>query len=327
MFSQNLEWFKERPGIKLIPDIKDGYICPICINTFQESDLQSDSENQLTIEHVPPDSLGGKPIILTCKKCNSKSGHSLDKNLYDLLLLWDFNSFLPNSKTNTKFELNGNKVNGIINIDEKGTWKINIRTKYSNPNETKPFMEGMFPPRTIFNPVLHPDKMLGSEIKTSKFSFGVKNNINIKHAEVATLRIAYLYAYTVFGNSLLVNTSLGKVRKQILNPDEDILPRPFWINYNFTDEWDGINFIREPKDLKCLLIVFTLKTKSKSRKFAIALPGPTSPDVNIYENIRKAIGKDKGFENITIDHIANEDFLKNKSDTFAFIEYWKGLGD
>jgi hypothetical protein len=324
-YSQNLEWLKENPKIKLIPDYKDGYICPICTNMFNTSDLSDQSNNQLTIEHVPPESLGGKPKILTCKKCNSKSGHELDNQLQKKLLQWDFNSFLPNSKINTQFELNGNKVNGNVDIYKDGVWKMNFRTQHSNPKEVGPFLKNLFPAKTIHNPLFNHNKIFDNQNLSQKFSFSKKDNINVRYVEVATLRIAYLYAYSTFGNSLLLNPSFTKVRQQIMNPQEIILPRPYWIQYDFSDEWVGVNFIREPKELRCLLVVFNLKTKSKTRRFAIALPGPNEPGIEIYNNISKKLGTKGEFQNVTIDHIADDNFIKNKTDTFAFQEFWNGL--
>src|SRR4051812_31357623 len=97
-YSQNLEWFKNHPEIKFKPDFSNGCMCPLCLDIFFEGDLDSNIENPLTLEHVPPASLGGKGRLLTCKKCNSISGHDLDAHLLNRLLEMDFHSFLPNAK-------------------------------------------------------------------------------------------------------------------------------------------------------------------------------------------------------------------------------------
>ena len=73
LFSQNLEWVKDHPAISFIPDFSSGYICPLCFDVFFEKDLDKISTNPLTLEDIPPASLGGKPKTLTCKKCNSRS--------------------------------------------------------------------------------------------------------------------------------------------------------------------------------------------------------------------------------------------------------------
>lgn len=54
------------------------YLCPISMVGFMKDSLQN---GRLTIEHVPPESLGGKPLVLTSKEVNSKDGHTSDKKL------------------------------------------------------------------------------------------------------------------------------------------------------------------------------------------------------------------------------------------------------
>src|SRR5215468_4293204 len=53
------------------------YLCPICATAFPQSALLTD-DPELTREHVPPESVGGKVIALTCKCYNKTAGHSTD---------------------------------------------------------------------------------------------------------------------------------------------------------------------------------------------------------------------------------------------------------
>lgn len=45
------------------------YVCPLCLHGF---DL--DSHLSLTFEHVPPRSVGGSTLALTCLQCNGSAG-------------------------------------------------------------------------------------------------------------------------------------------------------------------------------------------------------------------------------------------------------------
>jgi hypothetical protein len=69
-------WF--RSGVHaincLIDDFGDQYVCPLCLRPFDHTALHT----ELTIEHVPPESLGGKELVLTCRDCNSHAGHTID---------------------------------------------------------------------------------------------------------------------------------------------------------------------------------------------------------------------------------------------------------
>jgi hypothetical protein len=53
------------------------YVCPVCLNAFSEHAL---IQKILTREHVPPRSLGGMRLALTCKGCNSGAGHNADSH-------------------------------------------------------------------------------------------------------------------------------------------------------------------------------------------------------------------------------------------------------
>jgi hypothetical protein len=53
----------------------DAYVCPLC---QVQLDVAALGRGQLTAEHVPPASRGGKRIILTCRMCNNEAGHGVD---------------------------------------------------------------------------------------------------------------------------------------------------------------------------------------------------------------------------------------------------------
>lgn len=303
-FSNNFEWLIQDQRVKIDHPIDAGmYMCPLCARLFKETDLSQKLKNPLTLEHVPPDSLGGKARILSCKECNSTSGDSMDKQLLNKQLQWDFTSLLPGAKTKTQFDLNGNKVNGTLEIDKNGAWIFKFSTAHSDPKMTGPFKKDLLS-------------------KKNKLTFTKNDKIETKLVEVAMLRIAYLYAFSFFGHGFLLSPTIAKVREQIKNPKKNILPRPYWIVYDFSKDLEGINFIKEPNEIRCLLIVFTLKTKSKERRYGIALPGPTVQAVDLYTNLGKVFGTDGNVNKIKIEHIEDNNFIGNKKDVFVFQEYW-----
>jgi hypothetical protein len=54
------------------------YACPLCRRAFTAEALDL---RLLTLEDVPPKSVGGRPITLTCKTCNNWSGTTLDPSV------------------------------------------------------------------------------------------------------------------------------------------------------------------------------------------------------------------------------------------------------
>lgn len=66
------------PGVaasRLGPHIGPVYVCPICDQGFTREAVPS---GERTAEHVPPESFGGRELLLTCKWCNNEAGSRLD---------------------------------------------------------------------------------------------------------------------------------------------------------------------------------------------------------------------------------------------------------
>lgn len=51
--------------------------CPLCFTPFTSA--EASSGRTVTLEHVPPKSLGGKVLCLTCKSCNASAGSKVDQ--------------------------------------------------------------------------------------------------------------------------------------------------------------------------------------------------------------------------------------------------------
>src|SRR5690349_23826815 len=85
-FSRGVEAYQRLSG-----DDKQYYPCPICLECFDREAL--DARN-LTLEHIPPESIGGKPLCLTCKSCNDRGGHSSDHAFAELKRFQSMNAAL-----------------------------------------------------------------------------------------------------------------------------------------------------------------------------------------------------------------------------------------
>ncbi|GAA0462761.1 HNH endonuclease [Actinoplanes campanulatus] len=84
---QRHEWFKDgarafrsvqsRYGrAHLLPPEIDLYPCPLCLRDLYV--IGAIEAGELTREHVPPHSLGGRWLALTCRSCNNKAGTFFD---------------------------------------------------------------------------------------------------------------------------------------------------------------------------------------------------------------------------------------------------------
>jgi hypothetical protein len=67
---RRVQWFRQ--GVHAIacvvtPRPPEAYVCPLCLNFCTSDDLDA---GLVTDEHVPPEAVGGKPLVLTCSSCN-----------------------------------------------------------------------------------------------------------------------------------------------------------------------------------------------------------------------------------------------------------------
>jgi hypothetical protein len=103
MRSTKLSWFArgaaelrdcfERRGLgDRLPE-GDWYMCPCCPTLH---DQESVLDGSLTAEDVPPKSVGGRKILLTCRGCNNTAGEELDHHAAKRQVIEDFMSRAEN---------------------------------------------------------------------------------------------------------------------------------------------------------------------------------------------------------------------------------------
>src|SRR5690606_38874907 len=79
-YSKNLSYFKT---VKHKSEPVVVYLCPLSLQPYIQGPIDMDMEDQLSVEHVPPKSMGGKPVCLISKRINSTLGHEMDTLLLD----------------------------------------------------------------------------------------------------------------------------------------------------------------------------------------------------------------------------------------------------
>jgi hypothetical protein len=60
------------------PEFRDVVLCPLCYREFPHSAIET---RELTLEHVIPEALGGRQLVLSCSTCNHGSGAQIDADL------------------------------------------------------------------------------------------------------------------------------------------------------------------------------------------------------------------------------------------------------
>jgi hypothetical protein len=198
-------------GVQALQKITDKqnetYICPICIRRFSRQALR---DKKLSLDHVPPASIGALIKILTCKECNNTSGNSIDANMANHNKVGKFaHAVLNNRDEESEFRV---KLNNSLNYDLK------IKKNYfelspsgNDPDSLKKF-------EIILNDFKN--KKTWNRCKLT-LSYYVK--LNPWLAKVGDLRTAYLIAFAAFGYKYALRARLHCVREQIWNPREHLL--------------------------------------------------------------------------------------------------------
>lgn len=274
VYSSNLSNVSKKHNIKLVidgqeidPSVVHVYICPLCCKGFSRELLdQKAFNNPLTIEDVPPESVQGKPILLTCKACNNNSGHKVDHAIQAYLKAESFIKRLPDSEIRTKIKLNsGRSYNATAKIEtHRGI------TFSSNPN-----------------PKIKEDfKDLEKNWNRSnvKFSFQMPAK---KALLFAYLRTGLLLAFYYFGNMLLLDKNYHKLRKCLTENVLEHLPHNGWMDLTDKENYQiGLNLIKEPKEYICYVITFRVTSESISKVIGVPIPGPGSTGWKRYVNLK-----------------------------------------
>jgi hypothetical protein len=270
-FSENLKFLKKNAIIS--KDIGDEpiYICPICLGRFTFESLDQNSDNPLTLEDVPPKSLGGKANILTCRICNNKSGHFLEPHLKDYLVELDKHQFVPNSEFYVQIEKDGKTVQGKIFAQEDGSLKIIHYAEKNNPIVLEQFIESVKSSVSrLVNILFYPKK------------------ISKQALDIAFLKIGYLKAFEKYGYAFILNSEYDIIRQQIMNPEEKLYKVQLLIDLPELKGIVGVPFIIE-KNLEVILPSFELKTIFRTHHFSIFVPLTKKPTEEIYNELIKRI--------------------------------------
>lgn len=257
--------------------VRGYYICPLCKKTFNLRELSNKNGEVLTLEDVPPKSLGGCPIIVTCKKCNSTCGHDIDNWLLNELELKYGDKNQQSEKTDALLNSHGKKVHTKVRIDKDKTICFDIKSKTNPPNAVDEFVKSVEHDGNNYN------IQVQLHIKRKKR--------NVQAARIAVLKSAYLYAFRKLGYYYILNESLTPVREQILHPEKDILHNTFIIGDQDnmpTKAKDGV-YVASYNSYEFIVVLLTFIVPSNSYRcrgvVALPYPGLEEDGLHLYHDI------------------------------------------
>jgi len=184
----------EHPGEKF-------YVCPICVRPITEFGLEA---GFLSREDVPPKSLGGRPMVLTCHECNSQGGHGADVHAH---------------REEKHFNLlSGGVVRGKARlVTESGSIPIDLSAggggllMFGVSGAAPPSARGLI------------DQDFGSMKRgEAAVKFTIQLDDYSKPRSAASwLRSAYLTLFAAFGYKFILRPELNLIRERILKPESD----------------------------------------------------------------------------------------------------------
>ncbi len=213
---------------------EDKYVCPLCAEEF---DLSAIDDGKLTLEHVPAYSQGGRPILLTCRHCNSTAGHSIEGQRHLEEKQLRFVKIIVGNEVGFGGEatltLGGIHLNAEIH-NQGGIVDIRISKKNApvSIQELQEYIERVSQDGTW---------------NQQEFRVTSRHAFVPRKAYIADLKAGFLTLTAAFGYTYALSDNLTSVRNQISNPDLEILPR-WWITSNKShsigiSERDGIAIV------------------------------------------------------------------------------------
>lgn len=267
-FSKQLHLLKANGLIDVELKYDETYICPLCLDQFQKTDLISNtSENFLTEEDAPPEKLGGSRIALTCKDCNSRAGYQIDNHLINRIREIDDSNFYKGSKQYGNLEYNGKKVTAEITSNGEGTLTILHRTKKNNPNILDKFIYGL------------KNKTVGQILNLEPKNY----NVDSDRVNLALLKTNYIINFAQFGYIFLLDKHYDSIRQQIKNMNEGYDGQIF-LKDQFPKDKEGMYYVLNP-GAKSTFSIFLLKTEYSETLIGAILPLPNKTPEEIHYSL------------------------------------------
>lgn len=207
---RKLQWF--RTGAESFAQLQPGlpvcYVCPLCLRGVHE-----DHFRLLTFEDVPPKSIGGRKLVLTCKECNASAGGAdgVDTHARRLEKVREVVTGSPSASAVVRIRMSDVELNVSVEGSDEGMLVQGL--KENNPegrtSELKDVLESAYQQQSGM-PDLH-------------MSFPL-DRFSVKRAVASWLRAAYLASFAKFGYRYILHDTLTCVRRQIAEPNTELIP-------------------------------------------------------------------------------------------------------
>jgi hypothetical protein len=196
----------------------------------------------LTIEDVPPKSVGGRPLLLTCKRCNNTAGSDFDSHAATRA---DADDFMRGRVTGRPLPMTSH----VDGIPLRGTaqWTDNGIQFFGIPKQNNQKMQ------TAHFEALHAYAESGNP--RPNHSFTVHTRFDEGRARISWIRAAYLVAFAALGWCYIFRGVMDPYRNQLQQPDVTILPNYILRDPDASPEARRVLLVDRPNELRCVAVV------------------------------------------------------------------------
>jgi len=241
------------------------YFCPICGRGFG---IGATETGDLTIEHVPPRATGGKPLLLTCAECNSQAGHKIDFHAANESEINRFTSFFSSQDDTLKHcTLQMEEENIVVELSKKEKLiSIKVIGNCNNPITLEKLNHHFV------------ELQRSGTWDGHTFSITKAFKLDLRILHLSYLRTAFLLLTAWLGYRFAFDHRMEVIRKQILNPDQNIMSGEFCFKRSGSCEHMPRNVIMNVSlPFSHFLVSFD--------NFFVVFPHPSS-STNIYDQIK-----------------------------------------
>ncbi|MEV0758119.1 HNH endonuclease [Streptosporangium sp. NPDC050280] len=219
-------------------DSKDWYLCPLCIDMTMT--IEEIRTKRLSPEHLPPKSLGGREVLLTCKKCNNDAGGRFDGEAFKQHQMMQFLKGGVEHSEVALLTAAGIEVRTRMRVLADLRIQLTLAHDINAPGRTEALIDHL---RDVIR-----------EKRETNISIKPVIRFSPERARVSWMRTAYLAAFAVFGWRYILRSNFQSLRDHLKDPR---CPAPPIVSA--TDpSWEGLRelwLIQHPSEHRSLLVI------------------------------------------------------------------------
>jgi hypothetical protein len=166
---------------------------------------------ELTVEHVPPKALGGKEMVLTCRRCNNDQGSQFDGTAHRGRQVKSFMAGESSQAVVARFGLDGIESNVFLQRTGPSGFYLTGDPRISNPSEKERL-----------------ESQMEALSKSGETGFKVTISTRMKYdparARISWMRTGYLVAFALLGWKYILRSTLQPIRNHLAGVSTSELP-------------------------------------------------------------------------------------------------------